>query len=115
MTTGTAVLDVGDASLHKAAMARTVHCIKLGKEAEGLDRAPIKGELGQRVFENVSKEAWKLWVAHSTMLVNEYRLELGTPEASRVWLAELEKFFFGEGSQAPEGYVAPKDPDQKPA
>ena len=86
-------------------MARMVHCVKLGKEAEGLDRPPIKGELGQRVFEHVSKEAWKLWVAHSTMIVNEYRLELGTPEASRVWLAELEKFFFGEGSHAPEGYV----------
>ena len=88
-------------------MARTVHCIKLGKEAEGLDRPPIKGELGQRIFDNVSKEAWKQWVAHSTMLVNEYRLELGTPEANRVWLTELEKFFFGAGSSAPEGYVPP--------
>jgi Fe-S cluster biosynthesis and repair protein YggX len=82
-----------------------VQCVKLGKEAEGLDRPPIKGELGQRVFEQVSKEAWKQWVAHSTMLVNEYRLELGTPEANRVWLRELEKFFFGEGSAAPEGFV----------
>jgi Fe-S cluster biosynthesis and repair protein YggX len=90
-------------------MSRTVQCIKLGKEAEGLDRPPIKGELGQRVYEQVSKEAWKQWVAHSTMLVNEYRLELGTPEASRIWLAELEKFFFGEGSRAPEGYVAPAE------
>ena len=60
-----------------------------------------------RVFESVSKEAWKLWVGHSTMLVNEYRLELGTPEANRIWLAELEKFFFGEGSTKPEGYVPP--------
>jgi Fe-S cluster biosynthesis and repair protein YggX len=92
-------------------MSRTVQCIKLGKEAEGLDRVPIKGELGKRVYEQVSKEAWKLWVAHSTMLVNEYRLELGTPEASRVWLAELEKFFFGEGSQVPQGYVAPQEGD----
>lgn len=84
-----------------------VQCVKLGKEAEGLDRVPIKGELGQRVYDSVSKEAWKLWVAHSTMLVNEYRLELGTPEANRVWLAELEKFFFGGGSAAPEGFVPP--------
>ena len=86
-------------------MTRMVQCVKLGKEAEGLERPPIKGELGQRVFEQVSKEAWKQWVAHSTMLVNEYRLELGTPEANRVWLRELEKFFFGEGSAAPEGFV----------
>jgi Fe-S cluster biosynthesis and repair protein YggX len=82
-----------------------VHCVKLDKEAEGLDRPPIKGELGQRIYENVSKEAWKQWIGHSTMLVNEYRLELGTPEANRIWLAELEKFFFGEGSNVPEGYV----------
>ena len=84
---------------------RMVKCIKFGKELPGLDRVPWKGEIGKRIFENVSKEAWKLWVAHSTMIVNEYRLELGTPEAGRVWLAELEKFFFGEGSKAPEGYV----------
>ena len=89
-------------------MARTVNCVKLGKEAEGLDFPPYPGELGKRIFENVSKEAWKLWVGHSTMLVNEYRLELGTPEANRVWLAELEKFFFGEGSTKPEGYVPPE-------
>jgi Fe-S cluster biosynthesis and repair protein YggX len=90
-------------------MARMVQCIKLGKELEGLDKPPIKGELGQRVFENVSKEAWKMWVEHSTMIVNEYRLELGTPHATKVWLTELERFFFGEGSSKPEGYVAPKD------
>jgi len=84
-----------------------VNCVKLGKEAEGLERPPIKGELGQRVFENVSKEAWKQWVSHSTMIVNEYRLELGTPEANRIWLTELEKFFFGEGSQLPAEFVPP--------
>jgi Fe-S cluster biosynthesis and repair protein YggX len=86
-------------------MARMVQCVKLGKELEGLDRPPVRGELGQRVFENVSKEAWKLWVGHSTMIVNEYRLELGTPEANRIWLTELEKFFFGEGAKPPEGFV----------
>lgn len=84
-----------------------VQCIKLGKQAEGLERPPIKGELGQRVFESVSKEAWKLWIAHSTMIVNENRLELGTPQANKLWLSELDKFFFGEGSQMPEGYVPP--------
>jgi Fe-S cluster biosynthesis and repair protein YggX len=86
-----------------------VHCVKLGKEAEGLDRVPVKGPLGQRIYEQVSKEAWKQWVSHSTMLLNEYRLELGTPEASRIWLAELEKFFFGGGSSTPEGYVPPSE------
>ena len=88
-------------------MANMVHCVKLGKEAEGLERAPIKGPLGQRILENVSKEGWQQWVAHSTMIVNEYRLEAGTPEAMRVWLAELEKFFFGEGSELPSEYVPP--------
>ena len=86
-------------------MSRMVNCVKLGQKLEGLDKPPIKGELGQRVFENVSKEAWKLWVSHSTMIVNEYRLELGTPEANRIWLAELEKFFFGDGAKPPEGFV----------
>ena len=86
-------------------MSRMVMCVKLGQKLEGLDKPPLKGELGQRVFENVSKDAWKLWVSHSTMIVNEYRLELGTPEANRVWLAELEKFFFGDGAKPPEGFV----------
>ena len=86
-------------------MARTVKCVKLGREAEGMDFAPMPGELGKRLYENVSKEAWQLWVSHSTMIVNEYRLELGTPAANRVWLAELEKFFFGEGAKPPEGFV----------
>ena len=88
-------------------MPRMVQCVKLEKQLEGLDRLPIKGELGQRVYDNVSKEGWKLWLEHSTMIVNEYRLELGTPEATKVWMRELEKFFFGEGSALPEGYVAP--------
>ena len=92
-------------------MSRMVHCVKLGKELEGLDRPPLKGELGQRVYESVSKEAWQLWVSHSTMIVNEYRLELGTPAASRIWLTELEKFFFGEGVAPPEGFV-PEKPEK---
>ena len=89
-------------------MARMVQCVKLNKEAEGLDRAPIKGDLGQRIFDSVSKEGWQLWIGHSTMIVNEYRLELGTPEATKIWLAELDKFFFGEGSELPADYVAPQ-------
>lgn len=94
-------------------MSRTVQCVKLGREAEGLDRPPIKGDLGQRVFDHVSKEGWQQWVAHSTMLINEYRLEAGTPEAMKVWLRELENFFFGDGSELPADYVPPSE--DKPA
>jgi Fe-S cluster biosynthesis and repair protein YggX len=85
-----------------------VHCVKLGQEAEGMDKPPIKGELGQRLFENVSKEGWKLWLAHSTMLINELRLDFNDPKSQKTWMTECEKFFFGEGSALPEGYVAPK-------
>lgn len=106
------MLDLPALRGHKAPMSRMVHCIKLGKEAEGLEKPPVKGELGQRIFENVSKEGWQQWVAHSTMLVNEYRLEAGTPEALRIWLAELEKFFFGDGSALPDAFVPPKEDTQ---
>ncbi|HEV8248031.1 MAG TPA: oxidative damage protection protein [Polyangiaceae bacterium] len=86
-------------------MAKTVHCIKLGREAEALDKPPFKGELGQRVFENVSKEGWKLWLEHSKMLINEYRLELTSESGQRIWMTECEKYFFGEGSAAPAEFV----------
>ena len=88
-------------------MSRTVNCVKLEREAEGLPRAPYPGALGQRVFENVSREAWQLWLKHQTVLINEYRL---TPiEAKdRAYLEqEMEKFFFGEGSEAPKEFVDP--------
>jgi Fe-S cluster biosynthesis and repair protein YggX len=87
---------------------RTVHCIKLGREAEGLDFPPYPGELGKRIYENVSKEAWQAWIRHQTMLVNENRLSLADSRA-RKWLAEqMEKYFFGEGSAMPPGYVPPE-------
>ena len=86
-------------------MARTVQCVKLQEEAEGLDFPPLPGELGKRVFENVSKPAWQQWLAHQTMLINENRLKVTDPEARRFLEGELEKYFFGEGSAAPEGYV----------
>lgn len=82
-------------------MARTVHCIKLGVDAEGLDKPPFKGELGERVFNCVSKEAWRKWLEHSKMLINEYRLDLVSEAGQRVWMRELENYFFGEGSAAP--------------
>lgn len=88
-------------------MTRTVHCIKLDKEAEGLALPPYPGELGKRIFENVSKEAWQMWLKHQTMLINEYRLALVDTKARQFLQGEMEKFFFGGGSAAPEGYVPP--------
>src|SRR3990167_1749778 len=93
-------------------MARMVKCIKFGREAEGLDFPPYPGELGKRIFENVSKEAWKQWLEHSKMLVNEYRLDMTHPAHQKTWFAECEKYFFGEGSEAPKEFKpvdAPKD------
>ena len=89
-------------------MARTVKCIKLGKEAEGLDFAPYPGELGKRIYENVSKEAWQQWLRHQTMLINENRLNPLDAKTRAFIAAEMEKYFFGEGSETPAGYVAPE-------
>lgn len=90
-------------------MARMVQCVKLGKEAEGLDLPPYPGELGKRIWEGVSKEAWQLWLRHQTMLINEYRLTPVDPKARKFLEEEMEKFFFsGEETQKPEGYVPPE-------
>ena len=86
-------------------MSRVVNCVMLKKEAEGLDFAPYPGELGKRIYENVSKEAWQRWLGHQTMLINEYRLTPIEPEARKFLEAEMEKYFFGEGSARPEQYV----------
>lgn len=86
-------------------MTRMVHCVKLGREAEGLDRAPYPGPLGQRIFENVSKEAWAGWIRFQTMLVNENRLNLADSQARKYLAAQMENYFFGEGAQMPAGYV----------
>lgn len=89
-------------------MSRMVQCIKLGRQAEGLAMPPYPGELGKRIFENVSKEAWQMWLKHQTMLINENRLSSIDPKARQFLECEMEKYFFGEGSALPEGYVAPK-------
>ena len=89
-------------------MSRTVNCVMLKAEAEGLDYAPYPGELGQRIYDNVSKEAWQRWLDHQTMLINENRLTPIEPEARQFLATEMEKFFFGEGSEKPTGYV-PED------
>ena len=88
-------------------MARTVRCVKLGKVAEGLDYPTYPGELGKRIFENVSKEAWKAWLGQQTMLMNEYRINPLDPKARKFIEGEMEKYFFGGGSAAPSGYVPP--------
>ncbi len=89
-------------------MSRTVYCIKLNKEAEGLDYPPYPGELGKRIYEQVSKEAWQMWIQHQTILINEYRLNAIDPKAREFLAQEMEKFFFGEGSAPPKEYVPPK-------
>ena len=86
-------------------MSRTVNCVILKTEAEGLDYAPYPGELGQRIYDNISKEAWQRWLAHQTMLINEYRLTPIEPEARQFLATEMEKFFFGGGSERPKEYI----------
>jgi len=88
-------------------MSRIVNCIKLNKEAEGLDKSPYPGELGQKIFDSVSKEAWQLWLKQQTMLMNENRLSPINPEHRKFLEDEMEKFFFSGGSVAPDGYTPP--------
>jgi len=88
-------------------MTRMVHCVKLGREAEGLERPTYPGELGKRIFENVSKEAWQAWLRHQTMLVNENRLNLADQKARKYLAEQMEKHFFGDGADAAAGYVPP--------
>lgn len=85
---------------------RTVFCVKFQRELEGLDEVPFEGHpLGQKIYENVSKQAWKMWVEHMKMLMNEYRLNLGTPEAQEFLLQQMDNYFFGPGAAVPENYV----------
>ncbi len=88
-------------------MTRMVQCIKLNTEAEGLDRPPYPGELGRRIYEQVSKQAWGDWLRHQTMLVNENRLNLADQRARQYLARQMEKHFFGEGADAAQGYVPP--------
>jgi len=89
-------------------MGKTVHCVKLNKAAEGLDRAPYPGALGQRILENVSKEAWQGWLRSQTMLINENRLSPMDPKARKFLEEQMEKYCFGEGAELPPDYVPPK-------
>jgi len=84
-----------------------VHCVKLGKEAEGLERQTYPGDLGKRIYESVSKEAWQQWMKQQTMLINEYRLSPMDPKARKFLEEQMEKYFFGEGAETPPDYVPP--------
>ncbi|MCL2876453.1 MAG: oxidative damage protection protein [Betaproteobacteria bacterium] len=88
-------------------MARMVNCVKLGRETEGLERPPVPGELGKRIFENVSKEAWQQWVRYQTMLINENRLNLMDPRARKYLGEQMEKHFFSDGADQISGFVPP--------
>lgn len=84
---------------------RTIYCHRLQKDAEGLDTPPLPGELGEKIYQQISKTAWNAWLQHQTMLINEYRLSLIDPKARAFLKTEMDKFLFGEGSEKPEGYV----------
>jgi Fe-S cluster biosynthesis and repair protein YggX len=88
-------------------MTRNVHCVLLKREAPGLDRPPYPGALGQRIFNEVSREAWAAWVRHQTMLINEYRLTPVDPKARKFLEEEMGKYFFGTGSEKPKEFQAP--------
>jgi Fe-S cluster biosynthesis and repair protein YggX len=90
-------------------MSRTVQCAKLGKEAEGMDFQSWPGDFGLRIFENISKEAWAMWINHQTMLINEYRLNPMDPKSKEFVVGEMEKFLFGEGAELPDEFVAPEE------
>ena len=90
-------------------MSRIVNCVKMGEELEGLDFPPFPGELGKKIFENISKEAWKQWLAHQTILINEYRLSSLDPKAQSFLKEEMQKFLFtGEDVEMPEEFNAVK-------
>ena len=89
-------------------MARQVMCVKLKREAEGLDFPTYPGDLGRRIFENVSKEAWKNWLEQHKMLVNENRLNLADKKARDYLAQQMDRHYFGEGADAAVGYVPPK-------
>ncbi len=89
--------------------ARKVFCVKFQREMEGLDEVPFEGHpLGQKIYDNVSKDAWKMWVEHMKMLMNEYRLNLGTAQAQEFLIQQMDNYFFGEGAALPPDFMPPK-------
>jgi Fe-S cluster biosynthesis and repair protein YggX len=86
-------------------MARMVKCVKLGRELPGLDKPPFPGELGKRIYENISKQAYDMWPAQSTLIINHYGLNMADPEARKLLREQMEEFFFGQEAKMPEGWV----------
>ncbi len=86
-------------------MTRTVMCVKLGCELPGLEKPPFPGELGQRIYEHVSQQAWDMWPAQSTLIINHYGLNMADPEARKILREQMEEFFFGQDAKMPEGWV----------
>ena len=91
-------------------MPRMVNCVKFGRELPGLEAPPFPGPLGQRIYDQVSQQAWNLWPAQSTLIINHYGLNLADPQSQRVLMQAMEDFFFAEGSQVPEGWSPPARP-----
>jgi len=89
-------------------MSKLIKCAKLKKEAKGLDYQPYPGDIGKKILNEISQEAWEMWMKHQTMLINEMRLTPVDPKTRKFLEEEMEKFFFGEGSQMPEGYTPEK-------
>jgi Fe-S cluster biosynthesis and repair protein YggX len=94
-------------------MARMVNCVKMGRELPGLESPPFPGELGQRIYDNVSAEGFALWQPHMTILINHYGLNPADPETRRILREQMEEFFFGEDARMPEGWVPPGQGSQK--
>jgi Fe-S cluster biosynthesis and repair protein YggX len=86
-----------------------VQCAKLGEELEGLERPPMKGPVGQKVFEQISAKAWRQWLEHSKILINEYRLDLTSERGQKIWMDELDRYLFGDGSALPAEFVPPDE------
>ncbi|HBC58443.1 MAG TPA: oxidative damage protection protein [Gammaproteobacteria bacterium] len=89
-------------------MTRMVHCVKLNHELEGLERPPYPGEIGQRIYDEISKQAWQQWLEHQTLIINEKHLSMVDPQARKLLAEEMQKFLFEGGTDKPEGYVAPE-------
>lgn len=89
----------------EGATVRMVQCVKLSRELPGMKEPPLDNELGRRVFDSVSQEAWKMWLEHSKMLINEFRLDLVSPQGQEFLMQQMEQYFFGEGAQLPPDYV----------
>ena len=86
-------------------MPRMVHCVKLGRELPGLEKPPFPGPLGQRIYENISQQAYDMWPAQSTLIINHYGLNMADPEARKILREQMEEFFFGSDAQMPEGWI----------